>query len=100
VWFQSHWGFQFYMQKWKAKPLVQDAPIHSGDLMIIPSNNADYLAVPQPVDPVVEISRPIMPWIATFAPGTGAGFYSSVRGPVPWAFARTAPAHFEVFKFR
>jgi 4-amino-4-deoxy-L-arabinose transferase-like glycosyltransferase len=100
VWFQSHWGFQFYMQKWKAKPLVQGASIHPGDFMIIPSNNADYLAVPKPADPVVEISRPIMPWIATFAPGTGAGFYSSVRGPVPWAFARTAPAHFEVFKFR
>jgi len=100
VWFQSHWGFQFYMQKWKAKPLVQNAPIRPGDVMIIPSNNADYLPVPNPADPVVEITRPIMPMVATFAPGTGAGFYSSVRGPVPWAFTQTAPARFEAFEFR
>ena len=100
VWFQSHWGFQFYMQKWKAKPLVRNAPIHPGDLMIVPSNNADYLPVPKTAVPVVEITRPIMPLVATFAPGTGAGFYSSVRGPVPWAIAQTAPARFEAFKFR
>jgi 4-amino-4-deoxy-L-arabinose transferase-like glycosyltransferase len=100
VWFQSHWGFQFYMQKWKAKPLVQNAPIHRDDMMIIPSNNADYLPVPKPADPVAEIICPIMPLVATFAPGTGAGFYSSVRGPVPWAIAQTAPARFEAFKFR
>lgn len=100
VWFQSHWGFQFYMQKWKAKPLVQNAPIHPGDVMIVPSNNADYFPVPRPADPVVEMTQPIMPYVATFAPETGAGFYSSVRGPVPWAFARTAPARFEAFKFR
>jgi hypothetical protein len=100
VWFQSHWGFQFYMQKWKAKPLVQNAPIHRDDMMIIPSNNADYLPVPKPADPVAEIICPIMPLAATFAPGTGAGFYSSVRGPIPWAIAQTAPARFEAFKFR
>ena len=100
VWFQSHWGFQFYMQKWKARPWVQNARIRPGDLMIIPSNNADYLPLANPVDPVVEITRPIMPLVATFAPGTGAGFYSSVRGPVPWAIAQTTPARFEAFKFR
>ncbi len=100
VWFQSHWGFQFYMEQWKAKPLVQNAPIHPGDLVIIPSNNADSGPVPNAVVPVVEITRPIMPLVATFAPGTGAGFYSSVRGPVPWAIAQTAPARFEAFRFR
>jgi hypothetical protein len=42
--------------------------------MIIPSNNADYLPVPSPTDHVAEISQPIMPLVATFAPGTGAGF--------------------------
>lgn len=100
VWFQSHWGFQFYMQKWKAKPLIRNAPIRPGDVMIIPSNNADYLTVAEPAVPVEEIIWPIMPLVATFAPGTGAGFYSSVRGPVPWAIAQTAPARFEAFRFR
>jgi len=100
VWFLSHWGFQFYMEQWKAKPLTHDASIHRGDLVIIPSNNADYVPLTNDAVPVVEITRPIMPLVATFAPGTGAGFYSSVRGPVPWAFAQTTPARFEAFKFR
>ena len=100
VWFQSHWGFQWYMEQWKAKPLVQNAAIHPGDLIIIPSNNADYTAVPNAGLPVAEFTRPIMPLVATFAPGTGAGFYSSVRGPVPWGIAQTAPARFEAFKLR
>ena len=99
VWFQSHWGFQFYMEQWKAKPLIQKVPINPGDLLIVPSNNADPVPIPNAV-PVVEITRPIMPLVATFAPATGAGFYSSVRGPVPWAIAHTAPARFEAFKFR
>lgn len=99
VWFQSHWGFQFYMERWKARPMVRDAPIRPGDLLIIPSNNADYLPPPRPMVPRAAIARTIMPCVATFAPGTGAGFYSSVRGPVPWGFARTAPYRFQTFKF-
>lgn len=100
VWFQSHWGFQFYMEQWKAKPLIQNAPIHPGDLVIIPSNNADDIPLPNAALPVIEITRPIMPLVATFAPGTGAGFYSSVRGSIPWAVARSVPARFAVYKFR
>lgn len=100
VWFQSHWGFQFYMQKWKSKPLVQNAPIHPGDLLIIPSNNADVLPLPRPAVLRSEITCSIMPFVSTFASETGAGFYSSVRGPVPWAFARTTPARFEAYQFR
>jgi hypothetical protein len=88
------------MEQWKAKPLIQNAPIQPGDLVIIPSNNADYLPIPNNAAPVVEITRPIMPLVATFAPGTGAGFYSSVRGPIPWAIAQTGPARFEAFKLR
>ncbi|MEO8439432.1 MAG: glycosyltransferase family 39 protein [Spartobacteria bacterium] len=100
VWFQSHWGFQFYMQRWKAKPMIQNAPIRPGDLLIVPSNNADVLPLPHPAVLRREITRSLVPLVATFAPGTAAGFYSSVRGPVPWAFARTTPARFAVYKIR
>lgn len=100
VWFQSHWGFQYYMQRWQAKPLVREASIRPGDFLIIPSNNADPLPPPRPAIWRGGVSRSIIPLAATFAPGTGAGFYSSVRGPVPWAFARTLPDRFDVYKFR
>ena len=79
VWFQSHWGFQWYMQQWKAKPVVQGARFRPNDLLIVPSDNADALSLPESAIPLDEISRPITPFVSTFAPNTGAGFYSSVR---------------------
>ena len=100
IWFQSHWGFQFYMEKWQAQPLLQNTPIRTGDIMVVPSNNADPLSISRPSIPVAQFVYPVMPLTAVFAPGTGAGFYSSVRGPVPWAIVRTTPARFEAVKFR
>ncbi len=100
VWFQSHWGFQWYMERWKARPVVQNARFRPHDILIIPSDNADPLPLPDSAVPLEEISRPIMPLVSTFAPGTGAGFYSSVRGPIPWAIARTAPERFQAFTLR
>lgn len=100
VWFQSHWGFQWYMERWKAKPVAQDAPFRPNDILIVPSDNADALPIPDSAIPLDEISRPIMPFVSTFAPDTGAGFYSSVRGPIPWAIAPTKPARFRVFTLR
>lgn len=100
IWFQSHWGFQFYMEKWHARPLLQNAAIGADDIMVVPSNNADPLSISRPSVPVAQVVYPVMPLTAVFAPGTGAGFYSSVRGPVPWAIVRTTPARFEAVKFR
>ena len=100
VWFQSHWGFQWYMERWKAKPVVQNARFRPNDVLIVPSDNADALPLPESAVPAAEMSRPIMPFVSAFGPNTGAGFYSSVRGPVPWAIARTAPARFQAFTFR
>jgi hypothetical protein len=88
------------MERWKAKPVVQDARFRPNDVLIVPSDNADALPLPESAVPAAEMSRPIMPFVSAFGPNTGAGFYSSVRGPVPWAIARTAPARFQAFTFR
>lgn len=100
VWFQSHWGFQFYMQEWKAKPLAATSSVRPGDLIAIPSDNADPFPLVRPAVTVAKISRPALPFLTTFAPGTAAGFYSSVRGPVPWGIARIPPERFEMLKFQ
>ena len=65
----------------EGKPLTAVAEIRSSDFMIIPSNNAD----PRPISrdtvvPVKQIRLQTMPFVSTFALGTGAGFYRSVRG--------------------
>ena len=63
--------------------------------MIIPSNNADPVAIPgDSVVPLEQLERDL-PCITTFAPGTGAGFYSNARGPVPWIIGRVSPLRWE-----
>jgi 4-amino-4-deoxy-L-arabinose transferase-like glycosyltransferase len=101
-WFQSHWGFQYYMQQWGAKALdAADSEITSGDVMIVPANNSAI--VPTPLDRVFtpeEISFPTMSFVSTNGRGTGAAFYSSVRGPLPWAFDRAGAEIYYVARFR
>lgn len=101
VWFQSHWGFQWYMQKWGAKPFNKMTAIQPGSFMVVPSNNADPTPIAkESAIPVEEFRLPVTSFVATFAPGTGAGFYSSVRGPVPWVVVRVPPEQWEAVFFR
>ena len=42
VWFEGHWGFQYYMQQWNAKPLdAKQGGLVSGDVLIVPINNTN-----------------------------------------------------------
>jgi 4-amino-4-deoxy-L-arabinose transferase-like glycosyltransferase len=93
LWFLGHWGFQHYMEEAGATPLdVNASDLLTGDLIVRPSKNADLF----PVDPnLVEIvarridHRPN--WAHTMDAitvpgGLGAGFYSSLWGPLPFVF--------------
>jgi hypothetical protein len=101
-WFQSHWGFQYYMQQWGAKPLnAADSEITSGDVIMIPANNS--LITPIPPDRVFtpeEINFPTLPLISTHGRSTGAAFYSSLRGPVPWVIDHVGPEMYYAARFR
>ncbi|MEP6604126.1 MAG: glycosyltransferase family 39 protein [Spartobacteria bacterium] len=102
VWFQSHWGFQYYMQQWGATPLNSlDSELRSGDVMIIPSNNTAIVQIDESkIFPPQEEFFPVLPFVSVFGRGTGAGFYTSVRGLVPWSIVETAPELYYVARFR
>lgn len=102
IWFQSHWGFQFYMQQWGARALNLSNPqVSSGDVMIIPANNTAVISVPEEeVYQPEQINFPTVPLVSTVGFGTGASFYSSVRGPLPWMFGRVPPEMYYVARFR
>jgi hypothetical protein len=102
IWFQSHWGFQYYMQQWGATPLnSRDSEITSGDMMLIPANNVLIVAIPsEKVFPPEQIDFPTFPFLTTMGRGTGASFYSSIRGPIPWAIDRVPPEMYYVARFR
>ena len=102
VWFQSHWGFQYYMQNWGAKPWNAAASeIMSGDIMVIPLNNTAVIDIPRgKILAPEQASFATLPFITTFGRETGASFYSSVRGPVPWAIDSVPPEVYQFARFR
>jgi 4-amino-4-deoxy-L-arabinose transferase-like glycosyltransferase len=88
VWFQGHWGFQYYMEAIGGKALdFQQSNIERGDIMIIPSNNSNVFESRIPVQSfrLIQVSQ-ITPvsWLTTISRSLGAGFYSDLWGPLPF----------------
>jgi hypothetical protein len=111
VWFEGHWGFQYYMGQWRAKPAdleqwrakpvdQNERGIVSGDLVIIPVNNTNISrTLPTTTGRPEQVNFPQF-LLATISPKTGAGFYSSIWGPLPWAFAPIPPERYLVFRVK
>ena len=100
--FQGHWGFQYYMEQWGPKPLEEQRfmPI-AGDIMVIPANNTSLFALPpENVGLIEELNYPQPLWLTTMSRGGIAGFYSSVWGPLPWAFTQVLPERYSIVRFK
>jgi hypothetical protein len=90
IWFEGHWGFQFYMQKSGAWPVdYLRSMLAPGEIMIVPSNNYN-LRMPESGDVEFEAvpEFPVCSWLSTYNTATGGGFYRGgllpfVFGPVP-----------------
>jgi len=102
VWFEGHWGFQYYMEHWKAKPLDRsERRIISGDVLIVPLSNSNVSPTP-PVpttSPPEQVNYP-QSVLATMSPGMRAGFYSSKWGSLPWIFSRIPPEQYLIFRVK
>jgi hypothetical protein len=102
VWFQGHWGFQYYAQ---ANGFRAFDSMHSqtraGDLIVLPANNTNLKPIPpDSVERVATIEMPVLPWIATMNRGDGAGFYTNIFGPLPFAFGAVPPEKYYIFRFK
>jgi hypothetical protein len=102
LWFQGHWGFQYYMQQSGAAPMdFKTSPLKPGDILVVPSNNTN-LRPPDPAKsallgtPAVSISGPL----AIMGETSGAGFYSSIWGPLPFALGPVRPEQARVFELK
>ena len=102
IWFEGHWGFQYYMEHWKAKPLDRtQRGIISGDVLIVPLSNSNVSPTP-PVPtsgPPEQVDYP-QSLLATMSPGIRAGFYSSKWGSLPWVFSRVPPEQYLIFRVK
>jgi dolichyl-phosphate-mannose-protein mannosyltransferase len=98
-WFEGHWGFQYYMESSGFAALdVKNSPIKPGDILAWPENNTGT-APPNP-DAIArqesfDISGPR--FLTTMNVAVAAGFYASVRGPLPFAFGKVPPESVQLF---
>jgi len=102
IWFQSHWGFQYYMRQWGAQIFdARASDVATGDIIITPRNNNVAVTIsPDVFFSTSEESIALFPFVSTMSMGTGASFYSEIRGPLPWAIARVAPEVYYMSSFR
>jgi hypothetical protein len=99
LWFQGHWGFQYYMEAAGARPIdKRDFDGKPGDLIVFPSNNTNVDdKVPDiPRAKWKEFDMPAWAWLASFDPSVGASFYASICGPLPFAFGKVRPTHYNI----
>jgi hypothetical protein len=101
VWFQGHWGFQYYMQELGARPFNFEAVMPpAGDVLVVPTRNTNAY-FPAPGSPFVrlgEIEVPTVSWLATMDSRSGAGFYANVFGPAPYVFGRPEPSRYVLYR--
>ena len=84
VWFQGHWGFQYYMEAAGAKALdFERLEIAPADTLIVPLYNCNGRRLARETVYLDRVFR--FPLSRTFAiMRLGAGFYSDVWGPLPF----------------
>jgi 4-amino-4-deoxy-L-arabinose transferase-like glycosyltransferase len=92
-WFEGHWGFQYYMESLGFAALdVQRSQIKPGNILALPENNTG-IAPPNPdataKQEKIEAAGPS--YLTTMNVQVAAGFYASLRGPLPFAFGKVPP---------
>jgi 4-amino-4-deoxy-L-arabinose transferase-like glycosyltransferase len=99
VWFQGHWGFQYYMEQMGAKPMnFQQFQPNVGDVVVVPATNTNLAHLPPNWPLVQTVDIPSLAWISTMNFQAGAGFYADVFGPLPFVIAPVMPERFSIFE--
>jgi 4-amino-4-deoxy-L-arabinose transferase-like glycosyltransferase len=98
-WFEGHWGFQYYMESLGFAALdVKYSPIKPGDILAWPENNTDTAPPNSEAIARQEQFNIVGPrFLTTMNVAVAAGFYASVRGPLPFAFGRVPPENVTVY---
>jgi 4-amino-4-deoxy-L-arabinose transferase-like glycosyltransferase len=99
IWFQGHWGFQYYLESLGAQAFDFKKPaVSQGDIMVIPINNTNIKWLPKEKSHQVG-KLECMPysWVSTVQLSLGAGFYRDATGPLPFVFGATAPELYFIY---
>lgn len=87
VYFEGHWGFQWYMEQLGHKAYDEEAQFPEVHGLAWPSNNA-YHPYPETSNAVrgAWVTDNGFQWLSLNKIEVGAGFYSNKLGPIPFVF--------------
>ena len=100
LWFEGHWGFQYYVEGQGAKALERGfAYPNKGDVVVVPSEAVNTFDISIDLVRLIETLeyRPNMR-CSTMSLSAGAGFYSATAGPFPFSVGRVDPERYYVFE--
>ena len=102
IWFQGHWGFQYYAQANGLRAFDWMHPqTRRNDLMVLPFNNTNLKPIPEnTIERVAIIEMPVSSWVATMSRAVGAGFYMDILGPLPFSFGPVPAEKYYVVRFK
>jgi len=100
VWFEGHWGFQYYIQMRGAKPVdFLHMDFSPGDAIILPEENSRVFNLSQTnVESWYEHDFSSSKWLTTMNGSSGAGFYSDIWGPLPFVFCQVPVDHYLILR--
>jgi hypothetical protein len=100
IWFEGHWGFQYYMEKLGAKSLDEtDMRLSSYDVIVVPTRNCYLFPLPEDhIAPRFRYQFQASKWLSTMSGPSGAGFYSDGWGPLPFVFGRVPAEEYLVYR--
>jgi ABC-type amino acid transport system permease subunit len=102
VWFEGHWGFQYYMEAAGAKAIdFKHKNLTRQDIVVIPQTNTN---ISPPTANEASLESVLMyvqfPLLATMNPLLGAGFYTSLSGPLPFAIGPAGAEKYYIYTIK
>jgi 4-amino-4-deoxy-L-arabinose transferase-like glycosyltransferase len=102
IWFQGHWGFQYYMEAAGGKALdFKNPQIALADIVIMPLNNSNIRYLSEETAYLSEVLHftsfhglAVMNW------QLGAGFYTDLCGPLPYVVGAVDPDIYYIYIVR
>lgn len=93
LWFQGHWGFQYYMEQLGAAAVdFRSFDPQLGEVIVTPSLSTNIETLSEESFPVLMVlqTEPCS-FLTLMNENLGSGFYSNYYGPLPYAFGNVKP---------
>jgi hypothetical protein len=102
TWFQGHWGFHYYMQESGALPFdIERLYFRPGDLIVQPQNNNSLSELPEEYFSLgARLRQPLHVPVTIQSAQRGAGFYSSLWGPLPYIVGPPPVEEYDLYQVR